>query len=81
MVLRRKELSGTQTEKPLRNLTERTDAIRPYGAGATGGQIWLPSLNASPVGRRGEAQLRTKFFAKLSFKKAGEKAGRPPYII
>ena len=29
-----------------------------------------------PYGRGGEAKLRRKFFAKLSFKKAGKKAGR-----
>ncbi len=53
----------------------------PTKTGSTCGQIWLPSLNVSPVGRRGEAKLRRTFFAKLSFKKAGKKAGRPPYII
>ena len=45
------------------------DAIRPY-ANFTGGQIWVPFHPKPPGGRGGEAKLRKKFFAKLSFKKA-----------
>ena len=46
------------------------DAIRPCGASPTGGQPLAPSHNLPPDGRGGEAKLRKKFFAKLSFKKA-----------
>ena len=35
----------------------------------------LFSVSSLPGGRRGEAQLRTKFFAKLSFKKACGRRG------
>ena len=43
--------------------------ILPY-ANFTGGQIWVLSYPKPPGGRGGEAKLRKKFFAKLSFKKA-----------
>ena len=80
--------AGETPTSPFRNLTERAgEDIGPYGAKESGGKPPPYMAGGSgtrpygekrnlPGGRRRKTKFSTKFFAKLSYKKAGRRPVR-----